>query len=462
MTRRSFFQAGATSAVLGGFRPLQASEVYAGSEVYSSKDGRLAVSLEASLAYRSIGGRTVQVLAYNGQMPGPLLKLRAGDMLSIRCKNSLSEATNLHFHGLHASPTGNSDNPFLMLARGDVFDYEVSIPADHPGGTFWYHPHMHGATARQVFGGLSGVMIIRGELDEIPEIASAAEAILVIKDFSFDASGRVRDAGMMERMLGREGSLVTVNGDASALLTISQNGLLRCRVLNASASRYYRVRIEDHPIGLIASDGGALPRVDWRDDVLIVPGQRVEFLIQGNRPPGVYRLLSLPYARSATSMGVGQNAQTTLVLGQLTYSGVADQSLGAPDSLLTVEALPQPVERPRTFQLSEGMMMAFQINGRAFDPGRVDTAVRLNTVEDWDLINLSSMDHPFHVHTNPFQLVGADGLAENVWRDVVNVPRGGQQRIRTRFSDFTGKTVYHCHILDHEDLGMMGTLEIRG
>ena len=214
-------------------------------------------------------------------------------------------------------------------------------------------------------------------------------------------------------------------------------------------------------MGLIASDGGCLPRVDWRDEMLIVPGQRVEFLLQGNRNPGAYRILSLPYNRGSMGMmGLGQAANDTLLVGQLTYSEVADQFLPAPDRLLDVAALPYPNRPLRTFRLSEGMMMSFDINGRTFDARRTDTQVELDTIEEWELVNPGQMDHPFHVHTNPFQLVGSDGLVESAWRDVVNVPRGGRQRIRTRFADFTGKTVYHCHILDHEDLGMMGTLEI--
>ena len=456
MTRRSFAQISGAALALGLTRRLKAADIY------SSSEGQLSVGLEARLGYQSIGGRTVQVLTYNGQMPGPVLKLRAGDTLRIRFRNSLDEPTNLHFHGLHVSPNGNSDNAFAMVAPGETLDYEIAIPANHPSGTFWYHPHLHGLTAKQVFGGLSGLIIIRGGLDAIDEIAAAPEAMLILKDFSFDASGRVVDAALMNRMQGREGAVVTVNGEVAPNFTIQQGGLLRCRALNASSSRYYRLCIQGHPMGMIGSDGGSLARVDWRDEMLIVPGQRVEFLLEGNRNPATYRIQSLPYNRGAMGMmGLGQAANDPLLLGQLTYSGVADQFVSAPDRLLDVEALPYPNRPLRTFRLSEGMMRSFDINGRTFDPRRIDTAVELDTIEEWELVNTGQMDHPFHVHTNPFQLVGSDGLVERAWRDVVNVPRGGRQRIRSHFADFTGKTVYHCHILDHEDLGMMGTLEIR-
>jgi len=454
MTRRSFAQVSGAALALGLARRLRASEKY------SSFDGQLAIALEARAAYKTIGGQTVQVMTYNGLMPGPLIELRSGDVLKVRFTNSLGEPTNLHFHGLHVSPGGNSDNPFTMVESGATADYEIRIPSDHLSGTFWYHPHLHGSTAKQVFSGLSGLIVIRGQLDAIPEIAEAAETSLILKDFTFDGSGSIPQASLMERMQGREGRILTLNGEVSPMIAIQQAGLLRCRVLNASASRYYRLHVEEHPMGLIATDGGALPRLDWREDILLVPGQRVEFLIQGNRNPGAYRIVSLPYNRGATGMRVGREANGTLLLGQLTYSGLAERVVPAPDRLLDVEFLPHPNRPNRIFQLSQGMMMSFDINGRTFDANRIDTAVQLGTVEDWDLVNSGQMDHPFHVHTNPFQLVSSDGLTEPAWRDVVNVPRRGRQRIRTRFSDFIGKTVYHCHILDHEDLGMMGTLSV--
>ena len=448
MTRRTFAQVTGTALAIGLTRPIKSS----------SSDGLVAASLEAAPSRQAIAGQTVQLLAYNGQLPGPLFELHPGDTFGIQFKNSLAEATNLHFHGLHVSPSGDSDNPLRMVAPGETATYEIQLPNNHAAGTFWYHPHMHGSTAKQVFGGLSGAIIVRGDLDAIPEIAAAAEAVLMLKDFTFDSSGRVVVASLMERVQGREGRIVTVNGDVSPTLGIQQDGLLRCRAINASSSRYYRLKVEEHPLGLIATDGGALPRVDWRDEVLIVPGQRVEFLLQGNRTPGVYRVLNLPYNRGA----MGYLTSTSLLLGQLTYSGRADQAVPPPDSLASVEPLPLSRLPLRTFQLSQGMMMSFDINGRTFNPNRIDTSVQLNSTEDWELVNNSQMDHPFHIHTNPFQLVGANGIAEPAWRDVVNVPRFTRQRIRMRFSDFTGTTVYHCHILDHEDLGMMGVLEIRG
>jgi FtsP/CotA-like multicopper oxidase with cupredoxin domain len=142
------------------------------------------------------------------------------------------------------------------------------------------------------------------------------------------------------------------------------------------------------------------------------------------------------------------------------------ETLPLPQKLIPVETLPEP-QRVRRFILNHGMSpgmgMVFLINGRAFDHQRLDTQVSLNTVEDWEITNTGVMDHPFHLHTNPFQVISRNGQPEpfRAWKDTVLVRAGETVRLRVRFTDFPGKTVYHCHILDHEDLGMMGTIEMQ-
>lgn len=213
-------------------------------------------------------------------------------------------------------------------------------------------------------------------------------------------------------------------------------------------------------MAVIALDGRALRTPQWADEWLLAPGQRVDLLISGDRPAGSYRILTLPYDRGSTGMMGASSPQSPLLLAYLNYSGTAERIVPVPERLLNVESLPAGTLQ-RRFVLTEGMMGAFQINGRTFQAQRIDTVVQLGSTEDWEIENRGGMDHPFHMHINPFQLVGPDGVAAPAWLDVVNVPRGSRRRIRIRFGDFPGRTLYHCHILDHEDLGMMGTLEIR-
>jgi FtsP/CotA-like multicopper oxidase with cupredoxin domain len=273
----------------------------------------------------------------------------------------------------------------------------------------------------------------------------------------------------MERIRGREGALVTVNSQLNPIMRIQRDGWLRLRLLNASVSRFYRLRLQEHTLYLIAVDGGALPSPEEREEILLAPGERVEVMIRGSRPEGSYDLVSLPYNRDAMLM-TGRNTGTLSGpsrIATLLYEGQAEQTWNLPERLVGVDLLPEPSVR-RSFQLGQGMGMgimgagmSFTINGRTFNPDRIDTRVGLNTVEEWEFINPTTMDHPMHIHTNPFQVIASDGTPIRAWRDVVPVPAGARVRVRIAFRDFTGSAMYHCHILDHEDLGMMGRLEIQ-
>ena len=435
--------------------------------------GLIEVELEAEQKWIEVGGRSAHLMGFNGQVPGPVVEARPGDHVRIHFRNSLSEPTNLHYHGLHVSPIGNADNSFLEIASGESLTYEFDLPASHPGVTSWYHPHMHESVARQVSRGMAGVFIVRGELDQIPEIADAPEAVLVLQDFGLAGNGLPLEPGLMERMTGREGDLVTVNGQVNPPVRIQRDGWIRLRILNASSSRFYRLQLEEHPLYLIASDGGALPAPEQRDDILLTPGERIEVMVRGERPEGKYRLLSLPYNRSGMGMGMmggmGSTTFRTIVLATVVYEGQAERTWSLPQQLVRVDPLPAPSVR-RSFLLGQGMGMGmmggggmtFTINGRTFNPNRIDTRVALDSVEEWEFINPTKMDHPMHVHTNPFQVLGSNGSPIRAWKDVVLVRANSRIRVRTAFRDYTGKAMYHCHILDHEDLGMMGVLEIQG
>ena len=443
-----------------------------------SQGGQLEIALEANESLINLAGYQANLLSYNGQVPGPLIEARAGDTINLRFTNNLSESTNLHYHGLHIPPTENADNIFLEIKSGQTFTYQFTIPKNHPAGTFYYHPHLHGLVAKQIFGGLGGLFIIRGELDELPEIRAAQEAFLFLKDFDLGTNGQVQSPHHMAQMQGREGPLVTANGQLNPSLSLATGGLLRLRLLNASSSRFYRLALEEHSLYLIATDGGSLSEPIELIELLLAPGERAEVLVRGERQPGQYRLLNLPYNRGSMGMMGGggmmgrgrmgnrysSNAENPQTLATLTYKDKV-ASLPLPQKLIPVEALPEP-QKVRPFTLNHGMAprmgMVFLINGKAFDHQRVDTQVRLNTVEDWDIVNTGVMDHPFHLHTNPFQVITRNGKPEAylAWKDTVLVKAGETVRIRVRFADFPGKTVYHCHILDHEDLGMMGMIEM--
>ncbi len=432
--------------------------------VLRSVDSRLTLNLRVAEAEVALAGRRAKLFAFNGRVPGPRLEAFAGDEVTLRLENALPEATNLHFHGLHVPPSGAADNIFLHIGSGEEFTYRFTIPRNHPTGLFWVHPHLHGAVARQVSRGLAAPFVIRGEIDAVSEIAAAHEQILVLQDFELAANGSVVEPSMSDLMQGREGSLVTANGAANPVIPILQNGLLRLRLVNASVSRFYRLQLEEHPLHLIGVDGGVLDSVRTVDEVLFVPGERLDILIEGARIEGRFRLLNLPYDRGAQA--VGNNAPQTLAT--LEYRGRSERTWSIPASLPGgVERLPATQLPTRIFQLGQGMRMgggmgmSFTIDGREFDENRIDSAPRLGSIEEWVYVNNTAMDHPMHLHINPFQIIGVDGSPERAWRDMILVKARGQARLRVRFDDFAGKTVQHCHILDHEDQGMMATVEMR-
>ena len=458
IARRHLIGAGAAVLAMGKLPASLFGTEPAG--VLRSEGGLLDVDLDAGETWTQIGANYAHLLTYNGQVPGPRLEVKAGDTVRIRFTNRLTESTNLHFHGLHVPSSGTADNVFLEVPPGEKLTYEFALPANHPSGTFWYHPHFHGTAARQLFRGLGGLLIVRGDLDSIPEVANAVEHFLVLKDWALDRNGEVLEPSMMQRMTGREGSLLTVGDAVNPKFILPARGLMRLRILNASASRFYRLKLEEHPMHLIATDGGPLAAPIATDEILLSPGERVEVLVQGTRESGAYRLLNLPYDRGGMGMmGGGARPSAPLILATFIYEDRGESSIDLPESLVTVDALPPPEKAARTFVLSESGMR-FLINGREFDHRRVDTQVRLGMVEDWEIINQGTMDHPFHLHMNSFQILNSEGQPERAWKDVMLVRAGQRRRFRVRFEDFAGKTVYHCHILDHEDMGMMGVVEI--
>ncbi|MFI5615518.1 multicopper oxidase family protein [Amycolatopsis sp. NPDC051903] len=418
----------------------------------------LQVQLTAAPGVR-LAGRDTAAWGFNGTSPGPTLRVRPGDLLRIRLFNQVGQATNLHTHGLHVSPQGNSDNPFLRIEPGTSFDYEIRVPDDHPAGTFWYHPHHHGTVADQIFAGLAGALLVDGG----PALAPR-ERVLLVTDTTLDTAGRVASVSAMAKMMGREGTLVLVDGQHQPVIAAAAGAAQRWRVINACTSRVLALRLEGHQLTQVAFDGWFLPAPTARDLVVLAPGNRADLLIRPTAP-GRYALVSEAYDRGSI-MGGGSVTSSQVVLGTLDVAGPA---AAAPALPATLPAPPIPVgpivrERQLTFGMGRGSeMMSFTIDGRTYSPTRDDQTVQLGTTEDWTVINTSPMIHPFHLHVWPMHLLG-DSTGEppiGVQQDVVFVPARGWVRLRIAFTDYPGRSVYHCHVLDHEDVGMMATAHVQ-
>lgn len=447
-----------------------------------SDDGRLTVALVAEAAMVQHANATRWALTYNESTPGPTLRVRPGDQLTISLENRLDSPTNLHTHGLHVSPDGDGDNVFVTVAPGASHTYRYRIPDDHPSGTFWYHPHHHGNVAPQVFGGLVGAIIVEDRIDQIPELAAATSRLLLLTDPNIGDSSSVLDASMMQRMEGREGTTVLVNGLPRPRIGADVGSVEHWRIVNASPSRFYALSLSDEQWHLIASDGGRLDKPYAADEIILVPGERAEVLIPITSA-GTRALTT----RTVNRGGMGMGGMDSGGMGMGGMGGRGDDS-GAPIVIATLEInagtvtprampeiireqvdrMPGSVDRTREVVLSMPMGMGmggdgqFLIDDRRFDAGRTDIATRLGMTEDWVIRNTSTMDHPFHLHVWPFQVLERSdaGPLPIGWKDTVNIPANSSVRLRIPFRDIPGKTVYHCHILDHEDSGMMGTIQV--
>ncbi|WP_373047112.1 multicopper oxidase family protein [Vulgatibacter sp.] len=407
--------------------------------------------LEAREEAVEVGGRQVRLLTYGGSFPGPLLALREGERVRIRFRNGLDEPTNLHLHGIPLPP--EVDAPHRVLQPGESADYAFRL---QPGsaGTYWYHPHLHGQVARQLGAGLAGALVVRGPVDETV-LAGIPEQTLLLHDLALGADGTPLPPGGIDWLHGQEGDLVLVNGAVEPALHLPAT-LSRIRLVNAATARYFHLDLPGAELFLVGQDGGILEAPVAVERLLLAPGERADVLVRADAGAALV-LRGLPYAR-----GGKKAAAEALPLARIEVGNL--QGLPLPARLREVELLEASTAH-RTRRITWGGAMRplrFFVNGRAFDPHRVDVHARLGTTEIWEIRNPMHLDHPFHLHTHAFQILDRDGVPEpfRAWRDVVNVRPGEVVRILVPFREHPGLTMFHCHIVEHEDRGMMAHLEV--
>jgi FtsP/CotA-like multicopper oxidase with cupredoxin domain len=388
--------------------------------------------------------------------PSPTFRVRPGDTIKLHFSNQLNELTNLHMHGFHVSPSGNSDNIFLHVQPGDTYDYEYRLPTDHPSGLYWYHPHFHGLTTTQLFGGMAGAIIVEGEQDQIPGIAGARERLLLLHATQLVADGT--PITFFNR--NQVAYMRTVNGQINPTFSIRPGETQRLRIGNISDSTWFWLQLDGHNLNQIAKDGNPFASLVTQDKILVGPAERIEVLIQGG-DPGSYSLRSLPF-----DQGFAVLPEVVLATMVSQREPVAPRPL--PTSLVPFKDLRQvAIDRRREFSFTvlprdDPQRANFLINNKLFDENRVDVVPVLGATEEWVLKNPSNVFHPFHIHINPFQVISVNGspIDAHSYEDTVTIPPRGEVVIRTQFLDFTGRFVFHCHILPHEDGGMMSVVDV--
>ena len=408
-----------------------------------------------------VPGATTEIFTYNGQFPGPTLEFREGDRVTVHFRNELPEPTTVHWHGLHL-PFQADGSPFHPVAPGEEYDYVFTIRRG-TAGTYWYHPHPHHRTGYQIAKGLYGAIIVRAADDPLKSIP---EKVILISDNRFTADGAIdlpaslSPQGTIDQENGREGAVIFVNGKVMPTLTIRAGEVQRWRVINASAARVYRLSLPGHKLLHVGNDGGLFERPVELDEIVVANAERVELLIRGTGAPGSTAVLqSLPYDRyiPQTRPPNWKEPRDLLALQYSPEPAVASARI--PTKLRTIPVLDTAQSTAtRVMVLTQGM-----INGRLMDAARVDVSAPLDATEIWEVENLVGMDHPFHLHGFQFQVLDRNGVREpfRSWKDVVNVPKHGSARFIVRYANYSGKWMFHCHILDHEDHGMMGILEVR-
>jgi FtsP/CotA-like multicopper oxidase with cupredoxin domain len=297
---------------------------------------------------------------------------------------------------------------------------------------------------------------------------------MVISDITLDPGGSLVTPSTMEQMMGREGELLLLNGQSAPHLAGRSGERERWRIVNACTSRYLALDLSGQRPRVLGRDVGRLAKDVALEDVVLAPGNRLDLVVDMRE--GSSELVAHPVDRGGMMGGmmggggpsVGEGGPVTLARVEVGSGEARDEGgIPATPSLRDLRGAEVDQRRSITFQMGMGEMMdggggpmTFAFDGREFDVDRIDQQVRLGTVEEWTIGNDSPMDHPFHLHVWPMQLLEVDGheVSEPLWLDVVNVPARSRVKVRVAFENFGGKTVYHCHILDHEDRGMMATV----
>jgi FtsP/CotA-like multicopper oxidase with cupredoxin domain len=409
-------------------------------------------SLHALPVTTFVGEAPVEILAYDGLFPGPVLRWREREPFRLSLRNGLDEPTNLHFHGLHVPPTGNADNVFVSVDPGRSFAYELTVPPGH-GGLYWYHPHPHGThrLAAQLWAGLSGAIVIESPLDADPALAACDEHVLLVRDFTV-ADGRPAPARKLDWVRGRRGEAVLVNGVARPRLPV-RAGTARLRLVNASNARHLRLaRGDGEPLRVIALDGRFLEAPAAVPDLLVPPAGRAELLVPLYSAEPL-DLLMLPYNRGSVREPSAPEPLLTLL-----PSGAPP--VPPPDRLAPVDRLdPSRATARREIVMGSGVI------GRGVHAGgqhHPSFTVRAGAVELWEVRNVDVQDHVFHLHTWHFQVWRRNGRppAFPAWRDTIDLRPGDRLELLVRFDDYRGPSVYHCHIAEHGDSGMMAVFEV--
>ena len=414
-------------------------------------------------------GRPTATMGYNGNFLGPTIRVRNGQPFSIRVNNTLDQVTTLHWHGMHL-PARWDGGPRQPIPAGTLWNPEFTIRQQ--AATLWYHPHAMGLTGEQVYNGLAGLVYIEDEVSDrldIPKTYGVDDIPLVLQDRRFFDNGQFAYVqNMHDIMNGVIGNYLLVNGTMQPVAKVP-GGMVRLRLLNGSNSSIYRIGFGDgRTFQVIASDGGFLEAPVAMNSIVLSAGERAEVLVDFS-------------AAGDTSLQVDQMKGGSFEAMRFMVSGTGKVKT-VPAVLRKLDRIPESeASGIRGFvmetmamgggRMGMGMMgRRLTINGKKMDINRIDEQVKLGSTEIWEITNRSammmSMPHSMHLHDVQFQVLSRNGNPPSAYeqgrKDTVLIMPGETVRIISRFHDYKGVYMYHCHLLEHEDDGMMGQFEVIG
>jgi len=435
---------------------------FANPPVIESEGGVLATTLTVEPAVQTVANQEVTFLAlYNGLYMPPVLHAQPGDSVQLVLRNYGVQSTNVHYHGLNVTPMAPGDDIFLEVEAGLTYAYNFPIPETHPQGLFWYHPHFDPLLNTQIAGGMSGGLIIGDILAPFPQLADIPERILLLKDLKTEGGFPQPDpdpSGPTQR---------TINGLFQPQITMQPGQLEFWRIGNIGSNIYYQISLGGQPFHVIAQDGNLQNQVITAETLILPPGKRIEALVYGPNA-GTYQL-------QAADFDTGPDGDQ--YPGQLLATVVSSGS--------SVTPIPLPTDFPPLADLSKGRIDAertivfsdtanpdqFVIDGKPFNPNCIDTIVPLGSIEEWTIQNTAQEAHVFHIHQLDFQVTEVAGKAVPFvgYQDVVTLPPApdddtpSEVKVIIPFDDpvIAGEFVYHCHIIQHEDQGMMATIFVQ-
>lgn len=400
-------------------------------------------------------GRKIQAWGFNESLPGPVIRVTQGDTVVVAVKNDLPEPTMIHWHGIRLEPPMDGTMHVQdAIMPGETFEYRFNAI---DAGTFWYHSHFNETI--QLERGMYGALIVE---ERETELATDRDRVFLLDDMKLDASNNFTRGSSFtrwkERHDGREGETILINGREHPEIKMHAGQTERWRFVNASSARYVRLSLGNIPFRIIATDGGFIEEPIYAQEVLLTPGERVEILVGPFSPGESFDISSLPYNRF-TFKKTRAASFATVKIGNIhpTINRVP-RMLRRIEPLTTRDAM-----ITRKVKMSVGLSwkrgLDFKVNDALHHH---DAPVQSGELQVWEIFNASMMDHPFHLHGFFFQVLDINGErpAFRAWKDTVNLPPRGKVKIAWMPDDRRGMWMYHCHILEHHEAGMMGHFQV--